>query len=193
MCSLICEDLCATKSLTPIESPYLTCFQSLYIPPFPSSIQHDKHMITASYISPTMGALHESPCILHVHRVCQLIHTSAQSSSVFLLNEIGLDPGIDHCSAHSLLTRLREERKHVQSFTSFCGSSPGSCIYWPCVLYYFAKWPTTISERRDVFERFTPQIPSRPSSPRRCSTPIRGNCEQGQFPVCENVWARRDE
>ena len=65
-----------------------------------------------------------SPCTLHVHRVRQLIHTSAQSADVLLLNEIGLDPGIDHCSAHSLLTRLREERKRVQSFTSFCGGLP---------------------------------------------------------------------
>ncbi|KAI6144926.1 Saccharopine dehydrogenase-domain-containing protein [Pisolithus tinctorius] len=71
-------------------------------------IRHGKDMVTASYISPAMRALHER----------------AETSGVLLLNEIGLDPGIDHCSAHSLLSRLRSERKRVLSFTSFCGGLP---------------------------------------------------------------------
>lgn len=41
-----------------------------------------------------------------------------------LLNEIGLDPGIDHCSALSLLGQLEKENKRVLSFTSFCGGLP---------------------------------------------------------------------
>lgn len=40
------------------------------------------------------------------------------------MNEIGLDPGIDHCSAVSLIERLRAERKRIVSFTSFCGGLP---------------------------------------------------------------------
>ncbi|KAI6122567.1 Saccharopine dehydrogenase-domain-containing protein [Pisolithus croceorrhizus] len=71
-------------------------------------IRLGKDMVTASYISPAMRALHER----------------AESSGVLLLNEIGLDPGIDHCSAHSLLSRLRSERKRVLSLTSFCGGLP---------------------------------------------------------------------
>ncbi|KAI0041595.1 hypothetical protein FA95DRAFT_1683107 [Auriscalpium vulgare] len=71
-------------------------------------IQHRKHMVTASYISPAMKALHRK----------------AQASDVLLLNEIGLDPGIDHCSAHALLSRLCAEGKDVVSFTSFCGGLP---------------------------------------------------------------------
>jgi alpha-aminoadipic semialdehyde synthase len=49
---------------------------------------------------------------------------SAVSSDVLLLNEIGLDPGIDHCSAISLLEQLRAQGKKVVSFTSFCGGLP---------------------------------------------------------------------
>ncbi|KAI0057988.1 hypothetical protein BV25DRAFT_1919690 [Artomyces pyxidatus] len=71
-------------------------------------IKHRKHMVTASYISPAM----------------QSLHSRAQSADVLLLNEIGLDPGIDHCSAHSLLSRLRSDNKEVVSFTSFCGGLP---------------------------------------------------------------------
>ena len=40
------------------------------------------------------------------------------------MNEIGLDPGIDHCSAISLLSHLSSQNKRVVSFTSFCGGLP---------------------------------------------------------------------
>lgn len=40
------------------------------------------------------------------------------------MNEIGLDPGIDHCSAISLLSDLQAQNKRVTSFTSFCGGLP---------------------------------------------------------------------
>jgi saccharopine dehydrogenase-like NADP-dependent oxidoreductase len=40
------------------------------------------------------------------------------------MNEIGLDPGIDHVSATALLTQIREAKKRVVSFTSFCGGLP---------------------------------------------------------------------
>ncbi|KAF7986808.1 hypothetical protein HWV62_20442 [Athelia sp. TMB] len=48
----------------------------------------------------------------------------AESAGVLLLNEIGLDPGIDHCSAISLLAEIRAQNKRVVSFTSFCGGLP---------------------------------------------------------------------
>ncbi|KAG9312632.1 Saccharopine dehydrogenase-domain-containing protein [Chiua virens] len=64
-------------------------------------IKHGKHMVTASYISPAMRDLHER----------------AQSANIVLLNEIGLDPGIDHCSALALLRQLRKENKRVLSFS----------------------------------------------------------------------------
>ena len=40
------------------------------------------------------------------------------------MNEIGLDPGIDHCSALSLIDSLRAQNKEIVSFTSFCGGLP---------------------------------------------------------------------
>jgi len=46
------------------------------------------------------------------------------ASDVLLLNEIGLDPGIDHCSAISLLHRLQAQNRTVRSFVSFCGGLP---------------------------------------------------------------------
>ncbi|KAF8634324.1 hypothetical protein AX15_000984 [Amanita polypyramis BW_CC] len=71
-------------------------------------IKHRKHLITASYISPAMRDLHDR----------------AIQSGVVLLNEIGLDPGIDHCSTHALLAQFNKDKKRVVSFTSFCGGFP---------------------------------------------------------------------
>ncbi|KAI5116909.1 hypothetical protein M0805_000804 [Coniferiporia weirii] len=86
-------------------------------------IEHGKHLITASYISPAMRALHER----------------AVSSGVLLLNEIGLDPGIDHCSAFALLSDLRRAGKKIISFTSFCGGLPApECADVP--LRYKFSW-----------------------------------------------------
>jgi alpha-aminoadipic semialdehyde synthase len=72
-----------------------------------------------------MRSLHsrfDPPCPLGLFCIDALC--SAQSAGVLLLNEIGLDPGIDHCSAHSLLSRLRLESKQIVSFISFCGGLP---------------------------------------------------------------------
>lgn len=56
-----------------------------------------------------------------------------------LLNEIGLDPGIDHCSALSLIARLRAQGKKIVSFTSFCGGLPSpDCADVP--LKYRFSW-----------------------------------------------------
>ncbi|KAK7460632.1 hypothetical protein VKT23_009349 [Stygiomarasmius scandens] len=71
-------------------------------------IQLKKHLVTASYISDDMRKLHDR----------------ALSSNVLLLNEIGLDPGIDHCSAISLIRNLQAQNKQIVSFTSFCGGLP---------------------------------------------------------------------
>lgn len=49
---------------------------------------------------------------------------SAVEADVLLMNEIGLDPGIDHCSALSLMDTLRAQNKEIVSFTSFCGGLP---------------------------------------------------------------------
>ena len=40
------------------------------------------------------------------------------------MNEIGLDPGIDHCSAADLVRKLKSQNKEIVSFTSFCGGLP---------------------------------------------------------------------
>ena len=68
-------------------------------------IQFKKHMVTASYISPEMQALDED----------------AKANGLILMNEIGVDPGIDHMSAMHVLDSIRDKDGKVILFESFTG------------------------------------------------------------------------
>ncbi len=68
-------------------------------------VQHGKHMVTASYVSPDMQAL----------------DADAKAKGLILMNEIGVDPGIDHMSAMQVLDRIRENNGKIILFESFTG------------------------------------------------------------------------
>ncbi|KAJ2436212.1 hypothetical protein IWW41_000379 [Coemansia sp. RSA 2522] len=70
-----------------------------------AAIRNGRHMVTASYISPEMESLN-----------CR-----ARDASVTILNEIGLDPGIDHCSAMKIIDEAKSRGATVRSFISWCG------------------------------------------------------------------------
>ncbi len=71
-------------------------------------IKHKKHLVTTSYVSAAMQALHDE----------------ARQAGVLLLNEIGLDPGIDHMSAMKIIDGVHAEGGRVLSFRSYCGGLP---------------------------------------------------------------------
>lgn len=62
-------------------------------------------LITASYVSEEMRKL----------------HPLAIKAGVLLLNEIGLDPGIDHLSAMEMIHQVHEKGAKLVSFESYCG------------------------------------------------------------------------
>jgi saccharopine dehydrogenase-like NADP-dependent oxidoreductase len=64
-----------------------------------------KHLVTASYVSAAM----------------QQLNVAALNNNVLLLNEIGLDPGIDHMSAMRIIHQLKNKGATITSFKSFCG------------------------------------------------------------------------
>ncbi len=71
-------------------------------------IEFGKDMVTTSYVSPAMRALDER----------------AQAAGVTVLNEIGVDPGIDHMSAMEIIHRVQNEGGEITSFRSWCGGLP---------------------------------------------------------------------
>ena len=68
-------------------------------------ISYKKHMVTASYISDAM----------------QELDAAAKENNLIFMNEIGLDPGIDHMSAMKVIDEIREKGGKVILFESFCG------------------------------------------------------------------------
>ena len=68
-------------------------------------IQYQKHLVTASYIS---------------KEIRDLDHDVRKHGLVFL-NEVGLDPGIDHMSAMEIIDRIRGKGGKMLLFESFTG------------------------------------------------------------------------
>lgn len=68
-------------------------------------ILHKKHMVTASYVSPEIKALDQE----------------AKKNELILMNEIGVDPGIDHMSAMKILDDIRKRGGNIILFESFTG------------------------------------------------------------------------
>ncbi|MFZ4796878.1 MAG: saccharopine dehydrogenase C-terminal domain-containing protein [Bacteroidia bacterium] len=68
-------------------------------------ITFKKNLVTASYVTPPM----------------QSLHNEALKAGVLFLNEIGLDPGIDHLSAMEMIHKIQKNGGEIVSFKSFCG------------------------------------------------------------------------
>ncbi len=68
-------------------------------------IEFGKHMVTASYVSKEMKAL----------------DADAKAKGLVFMNEIGVDPGIDHMSAMQVIDRIRDNGAKILLFESFTG------------------------------------------------------------------------
>jgi len=68
-------------------------------------VKHSKNMVTASYVSDEIKTLDEE----------------AKKKGIILLNEIGVDPGIDHMSAMQVIHRIKEEGGKITEFESNTG------------------------------------------------------------------------
>jgi saccharopine dehydrogenase-like NADP-dependent oxidoreductase len=71
-------------------------------------IAHKKNMVTTSYVKPEMKALHED----------------AKAAGILILNELGLDPGIDHMSAMRIIDHVHGKGGKIDEFYSLCGALP---------------------------------------------------------------------
>ncbi len=68
-------------------------------------VKFGKHLVTASYVSDKMREL----------------DAEAKKKNVILLNEIGLDPGIDHMSAMQIIDDIEAKGGVMNAFYSYCG------------------------------------------------------------------------
>ncbi|KAH6597557.1 hypothetical protein BASA61_003126 [Batrachochytrium salamandrivorans] len=71
-------------------------------------LEHKKNLVTASYISPAMAAFDQR----------------AKDAGLAFVNEVGLDPGIDHLTACQLFNQVKSEGGRITSFVSWCGGLP---------------------------------------------------------------------
>ncbi len=83
-----------------------------HVPLAEMAIENGADFVSSSYIAPEMRAL----------------DTAAKNADVRLVNEVGLDPGIDHLMAHHLVAAYRDDASYdagnAISFTSYCGGVP---------------------------------------------------------------------
>ncbi len=83
-----------------------------HVPLAELAISEAANFVSSSYIAPEMRALDDK----------------AREAGVALVNEVGLDPGIDHLMAHALVADYRasdafDAQNHL-SFISYCGGIP---------------------------------------------------------------------
>jgi len=69
------------------------------------AVKYGKHMVTASYISDELKALDDQ----------------IKAKGLVFMNEIGLDPGIDHMSAKHIIDKIKEQGGEMVLFESFTG------------------------------------------------------------------------
>lgn len=71
-------------------------------------IAEKRHMVTASYAKENLTVLHQQ----------------AVDAGITILNEVGLDPGIDHLLALECMHDAKNRGGRITSFESFCGGLP---------------------------------------------------------------------
>ncbi len=83
-----------------------------HVPLAEIAIEHKVHFVSSSYIAPEMRAL----------------ENRANEAGVCIVNEVGLDPGIDHLMAHILVEEYRAASENTEgnalTFISYCGGIP---------------------------------------------------------------------
>ncbi|OSD05644.1 saccharopine dehydrogenase [Trametes coccinea BRFM310] len=73
-----------------------------------AAIKGRTNVVTTSYISPAMRAL----------------EADIKRAGIVVMNEIGLDPGVDHLYAIKTIDEVHAKGGKVKEFTSFCGGLP---------------------------------------------------------------------
>lgn len=81
---------------------------TMHIPIAQAAIANKRHLVTASYVSKDMRDLHDE----------------AMKAGVVLMNEVGLDPGIDHMLIMKAVDSIHSRGGFVEELVSLCGGLP---------------------------------------------------------------------
>lgn len=73
-----------------------------------SAIKNKKNVVTTSYINPQLKELEQQ----------------IKDAGIVVMNEIGLDPGIDHLYAVKTIEEVHKKGGKIKSFLSYCGGLP---------------------------------------------------------------------
>ncbi|CCA77802.1 probable chimeric spermidine synthase/saccharopine reductase [Serendipita indica DSM 11827] len=73
-----------------------------------AAIKGKTHVVTTSYVSPAMREL----------------DAAAKEAGIVVMNEIGLDPGIDHLYAVKIIDEVHAKGGKIKHFLSYCGGLP---------------------------------------------------------------------
>ncbi|KAJ4239549.1 Saccharopine dehydrogenase [NADP(+), L-glutamate-forming] [Fusarium falciforme] len=73
-----------------------------------SAIKAKTHVVTTSYVSPAMREL----------------DGAAKEAGITVLNEVGVDPGVDHLYAIKTIGEVHDKGGKIKEFYSFCGGIP---------------------------------------------------------------------
>jgi len=171
---VLLEKLVSESDLTVSLLPYIYHVKVAQL-----CIKHKKQMVTTSYVSKEM----------------QSLNNKAKNAGIIVLNECGLDPGIDHMSAMRIIHDVEEKGGKVISFRSTTGALPsfeannnpfGYKFSWaPRGVLLASKNPSKWLQNgkivsypgEQLFENYTiqdvPEIGSFENYPNRDSTPYK--------------------
>ena len=91
-------------SRSDIVVSYIPAFLHLHVAK--ECLEEGKHLLTASYISPELREL----------------DSKVKEKNLVFMNEIGLDPGLDHIIAHKVINEARANNEKILSYQSWCGA-----------------------------------------------------------------------
>ncbi len=91
-------------------------------------IAERRSLVTASYETDKMRSL----------------HSKAQQAGITIVNEIGLDPGIDHLSAMKIFDEIECAGETLDSFVSWCGGLPAQSANDNPLGYKFSWSPRSV-------------------------------------------------
>ncbi len=126
---------------------------TLHVKVAEACVERGKPLVTTSYVSEEMAALDDA----------------ARRAGVLLLNECGLDPGIDHAMASEAIRKVERDGGSVLRFGSYCGGLPaleagtnpwGYKFSWsPRGVLMAARSPVRYLRDGETVDRDTPYSP----------------------------------